>query len=92
MSFAEVNDFTGILISLIGVLATLAGFLFWRLLVRMETKLDELTQMGCHCRETLPERFMSRTELAREHEELWTALRNHDHNGRGRVVLGRASK
>lgn len=85
----ELKDFLHLFITVSGGLLSLIGFLVWRILHRIESKLEELHDMTHSCRETLPERFLSRTEhtnYQNEFDKLWDALNYHEHNPNGRVI------
>jgi hypothetical protein len=86
LTYQDLGEHAGTLVTLIGVFAGVSGLLLWRMLVRLEKKLDELSQHFCSCREELPERFVARFEHDVEHQGLWEALNYHQHNLRGRVV------
>jgi hypothetical protein len=86
MNYQDLGVHAGALVTLIGVFAGVSGLLLWRMLVRMEKKIDEMFQHFCACREDLPERFVPRFEHEVEHQGLWEALNYHQHNHRGRVV------
>lgn len=86
MSYQDLGEHVGTLVTLLGIFAGVSGLLLWRMLVRMERKLDDLAQHFFACREELPERFVSRYEHEAEHQGLWEALNYHEHNFQGRVV------
>ncbi len=86
MNYQDLGEHVGALVSLLGLFAGVSALLLWRMLVRMEKKLDEFSQHFCVCREELPQRFVSRFEHEVEHHGLWEALNYHDHDHRGRVV------
>lgn len=86
MDYSDLQEHTTVLVALIGVFAGLTGFLFWRILSRLEAKLDALYNLARSCRESLPERFVGRDEYEREVVDLWKALNRHDHDQKGRVV------
>jgi hypothetical protein len=86
MSYQDLGEHTGALVSLVGVFAGVSAFLLWRLLTRMEKKLDELYQLCCDCRQELGERFVGRFEHEIEHQDLWQVVNHHAHDVRGRVV------
>lgn len=86
MSYSDLAEHVGALVSLLGLFAGVSALLLWRMLVRMEKKLDELAQHFFSCREELGERFVSRLEHEVEHHGMWEALNYHDHDFRGRVV------
>jgi len=86
MNYQDLGEHAGALVTLLGLFAGVSALLLWRMLVRLERKLDELSQHFCACREELAERFVSRFEHDVEHHGLWEALNYHDHDFRGRVV------
>lgn len=86
MNYQDLGVHATALVTLLGVFAGVSGLLLWRLLMRMEKKIDEMSQHFCACREELPERFVARFEHDVEHQGLWEALNYHDHDRRGRVV------
>jgi hypothetical protein len=86
MMYQDLGEHVGTLVSLLALFAGVSACLLWRMLVRLEKKLDELYQLCCTCREELGERFLSRFEFEIHREDLWGALNRHDHDFRGRVV------
>jgi hypothetical protein len=86
MYYQDLGEHVGALVTLLGLFAGVSALLLWRMLVRLERKLDELSQHFCGCREELAERFVPRFEHEVEHHGLWEALNYHDHDFRGRVV------
>jgi hypothetical protein len=86
MDFQDLSQHVGTLVSLLGLFAGVSAMLIWRMLVRMEKKLDELSNHFCSCREELGDRFVSRFEHEVEHQGLWEAINYHNHDIRGRVV------
>jgi len=92
----DMAEHTSSLISIIGVLVSVVGFLVWRSLVRIETKLDENCAVQTRCQKELPEKYATKDEL-REHkhefkdwkegrDELWGAINHHTHDEKGRVI------
>ncbi|MFH1595012.1 MAG: hypothetical protein ABIG94_01395 [Pseudomonadota bacterium] len=86
MNYQDLGEHAGALVTLLGLFAGVSALLLWRMLVRLERKLDELSLHFCACREELAERFVPRIEHEVEHHGLWEALNYHDHDFRGRVV------
>jgi hypothetical protein len=86
MHYQDLAEHLGTVIALLGVFASLSGFLFWRLLVRMEKKLDQLHDATFHCQTGLADRFIGRGEFRKEKEDLWGAVNAHSHSSEGRVV------
>ena len=86
MQYKDLAEHLGALLALLGIFASLAGFLFWRMLVRMEKKVDELHEATFRCRAELAERFLGRAEFRKEKEDLWGAVNTQSHSSEGRVV------
>jgi hypothetical protein len=86
MAYHDLGEHVGALVSLLGLFAGVSGLLLWRMLVRMERKIDDLYQHFCACREELGERFVCRFEHEADRQDLWDALNHHAHDLRGRVV------
>jgi hypothetical protein len=86
MYYQDLSEHVGALVSLLALFAGVSGFLVWRMLVRMEKKLDELSHHFFSCREELGDRFVPRFEHEVEHHGMWEALNYHSHDMRGRVV------
>ena len=86
MQYKDLAEHLGAVLALLGVFAGLSGFLFWRMLVRMEKKLDQLHDATFRCRAGLAERFVGRAEFRKEKEDLWSAVNAHAHSPEGRVV------
>jgi hypothetical protein len=86
MYYQDLSEHVGALVSLLGLFAGMSGLLVWRMLVRLEKKVDELAHHFCMCREELGERFVPRFEHEVEHHGMWEALNYHGHDMRGRVV------
>lgn len=86
MHFGDLAEHVGAVLALLGVFAGLSGFLFWRMLVRMEKKLDQLHEATHRCRSGLAERFLGREEFRKEKDDLWGALNTHSHSPHGKVV------
>jgi hypothetical protein len=86
MIYQDLSEHVGALVTLLGLFAGVSAMLLWRMLLRMEKKLDELANHSLSCREELGERFVSRLEHEVEHHGLWEALNYHSHDLRGRVV------
>jgi hypothetical protein len=86
MNYQDLGVHVGALVTLLGAFAGLSAMLLWRMLIRLEKKMDELSQHFCACREELAQRFVPRFEHEVEHHGLWEALNYHDHDHRGRVV------
>jgi hypothetical protein len=85
----DIKDYIHILMTIIGGLISVVGFLAWRILHRIEEKLEELHQMTHSCRESLPERFLTRSEHGQykiEFEKIWNAINYHEHDPNGRVM------
>lgn len=73
-SQADLAEHSDTLVKIIGALVGLAGFLLWRILARIETKLDSYISISHHCKETLPERHPTRSEydeLKQARKDAW---------------------
>src|SRR4030065_423403 len=57
MNYTDLSEHVGALVSLLGLFAGVSGLLVWRMLVRLEKKVDELLQDFFSWREDLGERF-----------------------------------
>jgi hypothetical protein len=86
MHYKDLAEHVGAVVALLGVFASLSGFLFWRLLARMEKKLDQLHDATFRCQTGLADRFVGRAEFRKEKEGLWGAVNAHSHSAEGRVV------
>lgn len=86
MQYKDLAEHLGAVLALLGVFAGLSGSLLWRMLVRLEKKLDQLHDATFHCQARLAERFVGRPEFRKEKEDLWGALNSHSHSPEGRVV------
>lgn len=83
------KDYIKILMSVTGGLLSVVGFLVWRILQRVEFKVEELHTMTCNCKESLPRRFVSRKEMEQcqaEVDKLWEVVNHHEHDEFGRVI------
>lgn len=86
MSHSDLAEHVGAVVALLGVFAGLSGFLIWRMLARLEKKLDQLWEATQLCQARLAERFLAREEFRKEKDDLWGALNSHSHSADGRVV------
>jgi hypothetical protein len=85
----ELKEYIRIFLTIISGLVSVVGFLIWRILHRIEEKLEQLHQMTHSCRETLPERFLNRSEHEQyqiELDKIWEAINYHEHDPGGRVM------
>ena len=53
MYYQDLSEHVGALVSLLGLFAGVSGLLVWRMLVRLEKKVDEMSHHFCSCREEL---------------------------------------
>ena len=83
MNYQDLSEHVGALVSLVGLFAGVSGLLVWRMLVRLEKKVDELSHHFFSCREELGDRFVPRFEHEVEHHGMWEALNYHGHDMRG---------
>lgn len=83
------KDFIRILLSISGFLVSVVGFLVWRILQRIEGRVEELHSMTCDCRQALPQRFVNKKEMEQylaEVNKLWGVVNHHEHDEFGRVI------
>ena len=78
MSYLDLGEHVGALVSLVGVFAGVSGFLLWAMLSRLEKKLDEL-----YAKNLMDPKMFFREPLYFEFYELW------HHEGR-RARMGAA--
>jgi hypothetical protein len=86
VSYQDLGEHVGTLVSLLTLFAGVSALLLWRMLVRLEKKLEELSRNWCECREELGERFVGRFEHEVHRQDLWQAVNHHAHDLGGRVV------
>lgn len=86
MNYQDLAEHTGALVALLGVFATISGFLLWRMFSRVEKKLDEVLRLCFECQRETAERFVSKGEFRGERDALWGAVNSHGHSQDGRVV------
>uniref|UniRef100_A0A7V4G820 Uncharacterized protein n=1 Tax=Desulfobacca acetoxidans TaxID=60893 RepID=A0A7V4G820_9BACT len=83
-------DVSTLLLALLGVMASVAGVLFWRLLARMEEKVDQWWREHTECRQRQMELFVRRDEFQEWKDgrrDLWERLNRHQHAPNGSVVI-----
>jgi hypothetical protein len=81
---------TPILLSLLGVTAGVAGVFFWRMLTRMEDKIDKWWEEHRLCRERQEDVFVKKNEFKewkQGRRDLWNRIHGHKHDLNGRVVI-----
>lgn len=81
---------TNILLSFLGVLATVAGVVFWRMITRMEKKIDDWFQQHLECRERQAKEFVHRLEFEdwkKGRDGIWKRVHGHKHDPEGRVIV-----
>jgi hypothetical protein len=80
----------GALVGVLGIMASIAGVLFWRMLTRMENKIDHWFEEHMSCRERQIELFVRRDEFEewkKGRRDLWARLNKHTHTPNGSVVI-----
>lgn len=83
------EDIIRILIGVAGALISALGYLMWRILQRIESKVEEFHTYAWQCRQSLPEKFASKREMEQclaEVDNLWDVVNRHEHDEFGRVV------
>jgi hypothetical protein len=81
---------TNILVSLLGLMATVAGMVFWRMFCRMEKKIDYWFQQHIECREKQQRDMIHRPEFdewKKGRDHIWKRLHGHKHDTEGKVVI-----
>ncbi|MHB8071517.1 MAG: hypothetical protein ACYDHF_06160 [Candidatus Cryosericum sp.] len=83
------EHYIGLLISLLGVAASLAGIFFWRMFTRMENKIDKWADRCEDCKEGLvTSKEFGEWKLGRDGPDgLWNRVNHHEHDTQGRVVI-----
>lgn len=84
-------EYNATLLSLLGIAATVAAILFWRMFVRMEKKIDEWFAQHLECRERQRKEFASQeafNEWQKGRDPLWKRLNRHSHDAvTGKVII-----
>ena len=84
------QDLTNVLLTVLGLMATVAGVLFWRMLTRMEDKIDQWWREHLECRERQGQLFVTRGEFKEWKEgrrDLWERVNRHKHAPNGSVMI-----
>ena len=79
-----------VLLSLLSVMATVAGILFWRIINKMDAKIDGWLQEHLGCRERQIREFVRANDFEAwkaSRNELWKRINRHSHDDKGRVVI-----
>ncbi len=79
-----------LLLSLLGILGTVAGILFWRMITKMDSKIDGWFQEHLECRERQLKEFVKDKDFQDwkgSRNELWKRINRHSHDEQGRVVI-----
>jgi len=86
------QELTNFLLALMGIIASIAGVLFWRMLTRMEEKVDQWWKEHMDCRQRQMELFVRRDEFQEWKDgrrDLWERINKHTHTPNGSVILRR---
>ena len=84
------QELTNSLLALMGIIASIAGVLFWRMLTRLEEKVDQWWREHMDCRQRQMELFVRRDEFQEWKDgrrDLWDRLNRHQHTPNGSVVM-----
>jgi hypothetical protein len=68
----QIHDFaehTSILLLVISTLASIVGFLFWRMISRIEKKIDGIEAMHHACKEELPNLYAGKEDFEYHYHE-----------------------
>jgi len=86
------QDLTNFLLAVLGLMASVAGVLFWRMMTRMEEKIDQWWKEHMECRQHQLENFVRRDEFQewkQGRKDLWERINKHTHAPNGSVILRR---
>ncbi len=86
MEYLDLTEHTSVLVALLSVSTGLVGFLIWRMMVRLEKKMEEIYRFCCDCRPELFTRFVTKEELRELRREFRQGLSRHSHTNDGEVV------
>lgn len=92
----DLAEHTNTLLSIIGALFTLIGFLIWNKLKSIERMIESYAIHQAKCQAELPLRYVLKEEL-KEHtqdfkqwqfgrNEIWAAINKHEHDPNGKVI------
>jgi hypothetical protein len=84
------TEYNSVLLSLLGLVATIGAILFWRMFTRMEKKIDEWFSQHLECRERQLKEFVKMDEFEkwqRGRDGIWRRLHGHKHDPEGRVII-----
>jgi len=85
------TGFNNILLSLLGVAATVGAILFWRMFTRMENKIDAWFTQHLECRERQQKEFVKVKDFEKwqqGRDPLWKRLNRHAHDPQtGKVII-----
>jgi len=84
------SELTNLLIAVLGLCATAAGVAFWRMLTRLEEKVDQWWREHAECKQRQMEQFVRRSEFQEWKDgrrDLWERLNYHQHAPNGSVVI-----
>lgn len=86
----DLAEHTGTLIALLGVVASIAGAFFWRMMSRMENKIDHWMEEHMQCRERQIKEFVTKSEFVDwkgGRTTLWRRVHGHKHDPEGKVII-----
>lgn len=78
------------LIPILGILATIAGVLFWRMFTRLENKMDIWMKQHLECRERQHQEFVKITDFDQwktGRKDIYARIHGHKHDKDGKVVI-----
>lgn len=95
LEYSDLLEHFNAILALLLVMTSLAAWLFWRLYTKTERKVDQLCKdfaafkdgflhHKAEC-EKIHGRFMKRSEIDKEIDDIWSALNNHGHSPDGKV-------
>lgn len=85
------SEYTSVLLSLLGIVATVGAVLFWRMFTRMEKKIDDWFMQHLQCRERQQKEFVKTKDFEtwqKGRDPLWRRLNRHGHDPEtGKVII-----
>jgi hypothetical protein len=85
-NYGDLAEHISSVITILGILAAIIAALFWRMLTRMENKIDEIQDLRVICKDE----FVSKKEFGDwqiSRGPLWDRLNHHKHDAKGKVVI-----
>jgi len=85
-SYSDLSEHVSSLVTLVGLFATVIAVLFWRMLTRMENKIDEIQDLHSLCKdEFVSQKDFEIWQVGRG--PLWDRINHHGHDRNGKVII-----